>query len=79
MKRYKGYWTEVYWKEYYSILSENDLTYKQAWIRVEEWHWEKFEFNKYEDFESFRQGMHYRQKKRKGRSPAVIKKKRISL
>ncbi len=82
MDGYTGYWTDVYWDHFYKHLGDG-MTQRAAWEAAEKWHFEKFEFNHYEDFESARQGMHYWHNKRrhghvsKKKKPVSIKEKKV--
>ena len=53
MREYWTIHTKWYWKRYFE-LSETANTYKEAWMQVEEEHFEKFHFNKFDEYVTFR-------------------------
>ena len=53
MRDYYGKHTDWYWKRYFE-LSETTILYKDAWMAVEEEHYQKFHFYKFEEYGTFR-------------------------
>jgi hypothetical protein len=71
MRDYYGKHTDWYWTRYFELCSEMS-TYKKAWQAVEEEHWQKFQFYKFEGYDSFRVEKSKRVNKKK---PKTAKKK----
>lgn len=67
MRDYFGKWTRWYWSRYFE-LSSTLPSYKEAWMAVEEEHFSKFQFYKYEDYGTFRveKSKHINRRKPKG-------------